>query len=121
MDELFNSVKRCQQDKCLSFAEHGDLEKLEDCVKNCTVGVREVQELQTKHAEVTRLTYLKNIERCLSINSGGISRAALRDDSEGVKWSELVQCITHNTDKVDRRFFGYYSNTKMKMVNKYSL
>ena len=36
-------------------------------------------------------------------------------------WEGLVNCIEHNTDKVDRRFFGYYNNIKMKTVNKYTI
>ena len=32
------------------------------------------------------------------------------DDLNKVNWGELVMCIEHNTDKIDRRFFGYYSN-----------
>ena len=56
----------------------------------------------------------------MNIHAHGLSRAGLRDDSK-VEWSELVQCIEHNTDKVDRRFYGYYSSKKMKMVGKYTL
>lgn len=28
----------------------------------------------------------------------------------------LAHCISHNTDKVDRRFFGYYNNQKIKLA-----
>ena len=68
---------------------------------------------------MTRLTYSKNIQRCLSIHAGTQTAESLSDSSRSVQWQELVQCIEHNTDKVDRRFFGYYNNQKMKLVNKY--
>lgn len=67
--------------------------------------------MQAKHTEVARLTFAKNVQRCLSIhggldslNDGGESGEELQDGAA------LVHCITHNTDKIDRRFFGYYSN-----------
>ena len=72
--------------------------------------------MQQKHAEVSRLTYAKNISRCLKIH-GNVSTV---DDDEGAELDDadssdtlnatgLARCISHNTDKVDRRFFGYYS------------
>jgi hypothetical protein len=35
---------------------------------NCETGAREVLKMQSKHAEVGRLTYTKNIQRCLTIH-----------------------------------------------------
>lgn len=32
----------------------------------------------------------------------------------------LSHCITHNTHKVDRRFFGYYNNQKQNLMDKYT-
>lgn len=87
------------------------------CAENCKTGTEEILKMQQKHVEVARLTYAKNIQRCLSIH-GSISsegEEAFNDfDPIG-----LAHCITHNTDKVDRRFFGYYNNQKLRLVNKY--
>ncbi len=65
--------------------------------------------MQQKHLEVGRLTYSKNIQRCLQIHG----------QPEDCNDTALAHCISHNTDKVDRRFFGYYNNQKLKLVGKY--
>ena len=91
--------------------------------------------MQTSHVEVARLTYAKNIQRCLSIhgsigsedavdiNSDSVSNSTgLKDQPEPFRDYDpvgLMHCITHNTDKVDRRFFGYYNNQRLRLVNKY--
>lgn len=86
--------------------------------------------MQSKHAEVARLTYLKNIARCEAIHGSVRSDSNLFDgeDVSGdanaldgeVNVTGLAHCISHNTDKVDRRFFGYYSTQRTKLVDKYS-
>jgi hypothetical protein len=63
--------------------------------------------MQQKHAEVARLTYSKNIQRCLSIHGGPSADEEIESDYNA---TALAHCISHNTDKVDRRFFGYYNN-----------
>ena len=94
----------------------------EKCISNCNVGTQEVLKLQHKHAEITRLTYSKNIARCMQIHLDVTAKGQIKDsEDENKDWPGLVNCIEHNTDKVDRRFFGYYNNLKMKMVNKYTL
>ena len=111
-------------------------DKFNKCAKDCSVGAQEVFRMQRAHAEVTRLTYARSIARCLEIHADGATSAeALPDDrdfdlnryeglestaDQKVSWPELAHCIEHNTDKVDRRFFGYYSNQQMKLINKYS-
>ena len=71
--------------------------------------------MQEKHAEVSRLTYAKNISRCLKIH-GNVQPiqededTELDDSDETLNVTGLARCISHNTDKVDRRFFGYYSS-----------
>lgn len=67
--------------------------------------------MQHKHVEVARLTYSKHIQRCLSIHGG--------PDSDDYNATALAHCISHNTDKVDRRFFGYYNNQRIKLAQKY--
>jgi hypothetical protein len=81
---------------------------LRNCVSNCETGTQEVLKMQHKHAEVARLTYAKNIQRCLSIHG----QPPTSEDSESDEYNAtaLAHCISHNTDKVDRRFFGYYNN-----------
>jgi hypothetical protein len=74
---------------------------------NCETGAREVLKMQSKHAEVGRLTYTKNIQRCLNIH-GTPNTEGLQD--EDLNPVGLAHCISHNTDKVDRRFFGYYGS-----------
>ena len=81
---------------------------LRNCSKNCETGIEEVLKMQQKHVEVARLTYSKNIQRCLSIHGS--------PDSDEYNPTALAHCISHNTDKVDRRFFGYYNNQKIKLA-----
>jgi len=79
-------------------------------VRNCEVGTQELIKLQQKHVEVARLTYSKNIQRCLSIHGGPSTQQAEPDEELEYNPTALAHCISHNTDKVDRRFFGYYNN-----------
>ena len=78
--------------------------------------------MQKKHAEVARITYAKNISRCEAIHGNvrldPLSNEDLADSP--VNETGLAHCISHNTDKVDRRFFGYYSTQKNNLVNKYA-
>ena len=60
---------------------------------------------QRKHAEISALTYNKNVGRCLEIHK---ERA-----------EELFECLAHNTDKVDRRFFGYYYNQRAHLLQQF--
>lgn len=89
--------------------------------------MQEVVKMQQKHLEVARLTYSKNIQRCLSIHGGPSSSSSIEDndsndeDSLGYNPTALLHCISHNTDKVDRRFFGYYNNQKVKLSQKYQI
>ena len=101
-------------------------EKFNKCTKDCTHGAKEIFKMQKRHAEVTRLTYSRNIARCLEIHADGATSAeslpmdnGVDDPNSKVKWAELANCIEHNTDKVDRRFFGYYPNQKSKLIDKY--
>ena len=75
-----------------------------------------------KHAEVARLTYIKNISRCEAIHGSVRNDAFLDVDGleDQVNATGLAHCISHNTDKIDRRFFGYYSTQKDNLVQKYS-
>ena len=102
---------------------------MQNCVKNCEAGLGEILTMQSKHAEVARLTYAKNIARCESIHGTVRRDAAFHQDdvdrSSGsdldgeVNVTGLAHCISHNTDKVDRRFFGYYATQRNNLVNKY--
>jgi hypothetical protein len=97
-----------------------------NCVRNCETGVQEVVKMQQKHVEVARLTYSKNIQRCLSIHGGPSastesSEGEADEESLGYNPTALAHCISHNTDKVDRRFFGYYNNQKNKLSQKYQI
>jgi len=87
---------------------------LKQCANNCAVGTGEIMKMQQRHTEVARLTYSKNIQRCLNIHGNPDNE----EDGE-VDAVALAHCITHNTDKIDRRFFGYYSNQKLSLVNKF--
>lgn len=42
------------------------------------------------------------------------------DGDQKVNVTGLAHCISHNTDKVDRRFFGYYSTQRNNLLAKYS-
>ena len=42
------------------------------------------------------------------------------EDTRQVNVTGLAHCISHNTDKVDRRFFGYYSTQRNNLQAKYS-
>ena len=115
MKELLESEKACLEDKCLS-SPIDNYEEFRRCVVNCETGQREVFSMQEKHAEVARLTYAKNISRCTLIH-GNVPQISdeteenLDDDDEenNLNVTGLARCISHNTDKVDRRFFGYYA------------
>jgi hypothetical protein len=63
--------------------------------------------MQTKHAEVSRLTYAKNIQRCEQIYGHATVDSYESGELNAVG---LQHCIMHNTDKIDRRFFGYYGS-----------
>lgn len=91
---------------------------------NCEAGANEILAMQTKHAEVARLTFTKNIARCEAIH-GRVRNDSFvdqvdEDAVEGVNTTGLAHCISHNTDKIDRRFFGYYSTQRANLVNKYT-
>jgi hypothetical protein len=58
---------------------------------------------------VARLTYAKNIQRCIAIHGGPQEEEEANSEVE-YNPTALSHCISHNTDKVDRRFFGYYNN-----------
>jgi hypothetical protein len=102
------------------------LPEFKACVANCETGLQEIVKMQQKHVEVARLTYSKNIQRCLSIHGGPSSYSSSNDDEQGSNEeleynpTALAHCISHNTDKVDRRFFGYYNNQKIKLAGKYA-
>ena len=72
--------------------------------------------MQAKHVEVARLTYSKNIQRCLSIHGCPSSSQQEEDEDLGYNPTALAHCLSHNTDKVDRRFFGYYNNQRIKLA-----
>ena len=80
-----------------------EMKEFQHCVRNCEVGSSEVLKLQHQHAEVARLTYAKNVQRCQAIH-GKVT------EDEEFNPTALAHCLSHNTDKVDRRFFGYYNN-----------
>lgn len=96
-----------------SAKEEASLDWFRNCAKNCEVGTSEVLKMQQKHTEVARLTYAKNIQRCLSIHGNPMI------EEEEVDAIALAHCVSHNTDKIDRRFFGYYNNQKLSLVNKF--
>ena len=58
----------------------------------------DVNKLLNGHGEISRLTFKRNVEKCLKIHS---------DDP-----TETLKCLNHNTDKIERRFFGYYQQEK---------
>jgi hypothetical protein len=67
--DVLQSQKQCLQVRCLDQqAELATYDLFERCMHNCETGAREVLKMQSKHAEVGRLTYTKNIQRCLSIH-----------------------------------------------------
>lgn len=63
--------------------------------------------MQKKHAEVTRLTYARSIAKCQQ-NHGTATFDSY--ESGELQPLKLMHCLMHNTDKVDRRFFGYYGS-----------
>ena len=71
------------------------------------------------------MTYAKNISRCEQIHGTVRNNSFIEDDSERadldseVNATGLAHCISHNTDKVDRRFFGYYTTQRNNLVQKY--
>ncbi|TNV79017.1 hypothetical protein FGO68_gene2122 [Halteria grandinella] len=115
MADVLSSQKNCLQMRCLKEQSASPHEFM-NCVKNCETGVQEVIKMQQKHVEVGRLTYTKNIQRCLSIHGGPSNDEDVESDYNP---TSLAHCISHNTDKVDRRFFGYYNNQKIKLSQKY--
>lgn len=123
MGQLLDNEKNCLKDKCLSDPID-DYDEFRKCVVNCETGQREVLTMQEKHAEVARLTYAKNISRCTNIHGNVPTESEQEGFDEEADDSlnavGLVRCISHNTDKVDRRFFGYYSTQRTNLVNKYS-
>ena len=90
---------------------------MQACVENCETGQREVLKMQQKNAEVARLTYTKNILKCEQIHGAPSLESYEAGELEPV---QLAHCIMHNTDKVDRRFFGYYSSKRQALVEKYA-
>jgi len=68
--------------------------------------------MQRKHSEISKLTYTKNIQRCLQIHG--------EPEDEECNPVGLEHCILHNTDKVDRRFFGIYGSQRQNLDNKYA-
>ena len=89
-----------------------ELAVFQRCVQNCETGLRELTKMQQKHAEVSRLTFARNIARCEKIHGQVPNYEHLIDlqlEDGQINAAELAHCITHNTDKIDRRFFGYYS------------
>ena len=63
-----------------------DINKVEksfkNCVKECTNGASEVIKMHKKHSEVSRLTYSRNIIKCLEIHAHGATKNNLRDEIE---------------------------------------
>ena len=118
------AYKICQKDKCMPILDQAiqscEIGRFKTCIKDCQFGADKVIEMQREHAEVARLTYAKNIARCMQIHADGAqTKSALTEDNPAIKWTDLAHCIQHNTDKVDRRFFGYYSNEKQRLLNKF--
>lgn len=71
LDTLLSSQRKCIQERCL---ESGlSIDKMRKCEQNCEVGLGEVLAMQQGHTEVSRLTYAKNIQRCLQIHANGIN------------------------------------------------
>ena len=69
MKDVLTSQSNCMKDKCLQPGqEWQDFAELQSCVKNCEAGMGEILTMQTKHAEIARLTYAKNISRCEQIH-----------------------------------------------------
>eukprot|EP00347_Sterkiella_histriomuscorum_P003353 403364618 len=138
--EILQSEKNCLEKKCLAQYTKDDInesqnplslmDSLHKCVQNCETGTQEILKMQATHAEVARLTYAKNIQRCLSIHGNigntedlNIGEDSSEDQPQAFKDYDpvgLAHCISHNTDKVDRRFFGYYNNQRLRLINKYS-
>jgi predicted secreted Zn-dependent protease len=68
------------------------------------------------------MTFARNVARCEKIH-GVVPKYDQLSESigeEGPNMTELAHCITHNADKIDRRFFGYYSSQKESLVKKYA-
>ena len=133
MNEILSSQRNCLKDKCLSDASKAawstyNFAELQDCVKNCEAGTNEILTMQNKHSEVARLTYTKNIARCEQIHGTVRRDLTFINDSEDidndlidkVNATGLAHCISHNTDKIDRRFFGYYATQRGDLVQKYT-
>ena len=72
MQELLTHQKLCENTKCEKLLDNADpslpnngLDPYLRCVKDCSTGMREVLKMQKQHSEITRLTFGKNIARCL--------------------------------------------------------
>jgi len=76
--------------------------KFEHCLKDCTAGSWEILKLSWKHAEITRMTFDRNIWKC--------------DETYELDYTKLLNCYVINTDKVERWFFGYYQNEKNNLI-----
>lgn len=106
---IIRSVIRCTK-KCnsnpVSNGSQTELEALHHCVKDCETGFSEALRHQKKSAEISNLTYSKNMDRCLALHNSTST--------------ELLGCFMRQTDKVERRFFGYYFNQRYKLLEKYT-
>ena len=111
---LMQSQKACVAQTCMHLTS---LDSFQKCLYNCEAGQREVLRMQQKHAEVARLTYAKNIARCEQIHGTPSEEAYGAGELEAVAFAH---CLMHNTDKVDRRFFGYYSSKREGLVGKFA-
>ena len=85
LDLLMNSQRKCIKERCLGDAndELLTIEKMRKCEQNCETGIREVLKMQEGHTEVSRLTYAKNIQRCLQIHANGMNEGQLRQIGMG--------------------------------------
>ncbi|CAI2383367.1 unnamed protein product [Moneuplotes crassus] len=107
--EFYRNERICKR-SCLDFFEKepdtDDIltysSKFDHCIKDCETPTKTFIKMQKKHTDIARLTYNKNIEKCQEMYSNAPS--------------DLLECINHNTDKVDRRFFGYYNQKKLKLL-----
>lgn len=95
--------------KNINATEEEDIDKTEErfdhCLKDCGIGSIELRDLVRKQASVSYLTYARNLEKCQELHKG-----------EPI---ELISCFNHNTDKIERRYFGYYQNEKTNLINKF--
>lgn len=111
---MLAAQRKCLASKCLQ--DVSSFEAVDKCVRNCETGQRELLTMQKKHAEVTRLTYSKNVQKCEQIHGAPSAEAYESGQLDAVG---LAHCLLHNTDKVDRRFFGYYGSQRQSLAAKY--